>query len=571
MAENYQRFVDADTEIILNENDDCQNDLEMSSPDGINRKGVTSRLGNSRNDDIGPANNKPEDDATHSTKYRQLANENETESQVIIPSEHQELDIAEKTEAVSGIRLLRCELRRFVDHLAFRIFTVLLVLLDLIAVIVDLSKNDTNRPLEILSLTIITYFVLEFSLRLIAHGPEHFVKEWLEIFDAIVIFISFIFTILPIALNHLNTNVAFIRLFVAARLIRIILIIRLVTEKKNLERATRKVVSQNKRRYQKDGFDLDLCYITHRVIAMSFPSAGFMALYRNPIKEVARFLDLKHQDNYMIFNLCSERMYDESIFQNRVARYRVDDHNVPKLRDLVDFVQTAKGWLGKDPKNVIAVHCKGGKGRTGTFICTWLVENGTFEEAKQSLDYFGDRRTDLSVGSKYQGVETPSQGRYVGYYEKIKRLHFGNMPPEQTLKLTSMYIKSLSGIGCGDGRDLTCKVITDSRIWVYELGRQDNCKVTHDLGADSIAVTFSDTPLLTGDIKVMFFCSDKSIPRGCDDCLFYFWFHTAFVEDGKLFLPREELDNPHKKRTWTVFMDDLSVTLLFKKIPTLLT
>ena len=27
-----------------------------------------------------------------------------------------------------------------------------------------------------------------------------------------------------------------------------------------------------------------------------------------------------------------ERMYDESIFQNRVARYRVDDHNVPKLR-----------------------------------------------------------------------------------------------------------------------------------------------------------------------------------------------------------------------------------------------
>ena len=28
---------------------------------------------------------------------------------------------------------------------------------------------------------------------------------------------------------------------------------------------------------------------------------------------------------------------------------------------------------------------------------------------QESLEYFGDRRTDLTVGKKFQGVETPSQ------------------------------------------------------------------------------------------------------------------------------------------------------------------
>ena len=33
-------------------------------------------------------------------------------------------------------------------------------------------------------------------------------------------------------------------------------------------------------RYQQDGFDLDLTYVTNRVIATSFPSTGVWSLYR---------------------------------------------------------------------------------------------------------------------------------------------------------------------------------------------------------------------------------------------------------------------------------------------------
>ena len=52
----------------------------------------------------------------------------------------------------------------------------------------------------------------------------------------------------------------------------------------------RKLVSGKRRRFQDTTWDLDITYITPRVIAMSFPASSKVeSTYRNPIASVTHF------------------------------------------------------------------------------------------------------------------------------------------------------------------------------------------------------------------------------------------------------------------------------------------
>lgn len=62
----------------------------------------------------------------------------------------------------------------------------------------------------------------------------------------------------------------------------------------------RNLVSKKRRRMLIAGYDLDMSYITDRLLAMSFPSERVRAMYRNPLWQVKSVLDMRHHERYKV-------------------------------------------------------------------------------------------------------------------------------------------------------------------------------------------------------------------------------------------------------------------------------
>ncbi|XP_061648457.1 tensin-1 isoform X23 [Phyllopteryx taeniolatus] len=282
-----------------------------------------------------------------------------------------------------------------------------------------------------------------------------------------------------------------------------------------------------------EGYEVDLLYITERIISVSFPSSVEEPSYAANLREVASMLRSKHGHNYLLFNL-SEKRYDISELHSKVLDFGWPDHHAPALDKICSICKAMDTWLSADSHNVVVIHNKGNRGRTGVVVAAYMHYSNISASADQALDRFAMKRF---YEDKVLPVGQPSQRRYVEYFSGLLSGHIkiNNKP----LFLHHVIMHGIPNFESKGG----CRPF----LKIYQAMQPVYTSGIYNVQGDSqtsICITIEPGLLLKGDILLK--CYHKRYLGPCRDVIFRVQFHTCAVHDLGIVFGKDELDETFK-------------------------
>uniref|UniRef100_A0AAQ6ADQ4 Tensin 3 n=1 Tax=Amphiprion ocellaris TaxID=80972 RepID=A0AAQ6ADQ4_AMPOC len=282
-----------------------------------------------------------------------------------------------------------------------------------------------------------------------------------------------------------------------------------------------------------EGYELDLTYITERIIAVSFPRGCSEEVYSHNLKDVTRMLKSKHADNYLIINL-SERRHDLSKMNPKTLDTGWPDLHAPPLDKICTICKAMESWLNADPLHVVVIHCRGGKGRIGVVISSFVHFTDVSASADQALDRFAMRKY---YDDKVSALMTPSQKRYVWILNSLLSgsmkinasplfLHcviLHGIPNFDATRVCRPYIKVYQGM----------QAVYSSGVYHIGQGHRDR-----------VCISLEPAQLLKGDIMIK--CYHKSDVTSEREVIFRLQFHTGAVQGYNLMFEKEDMETANK-------------------------
>uniref|UniRef100_A0A672LZX5 Tensin 1 n=1 Tax=Sinocyclocheilus grahami TaxID=75366 RepID=A0A672LZX5_SINGR len=243
-----------------------------------------------------------------------------------------------------------------------------------------------------------------------------------------------------------------------------------------------------------ENYEVDLVYITERIISVSFPSNVEEPSYSANIKEVATMLRSKHGDNYLVRP------------QNSIVL----------------------------STNIRVLVVAGNRGRTGVVVAAYMHYSNISASADQALDRFAMKRF---YEDKVLPVGQPSQRRYVQYFSGLLSGHIkiNNKP----LFLHHVIMHGIPNFESKGG----CRPF----LKIYQAMQPVYTSGIYNVQGDSqtsICITIEPGLLLKGDILLK--CYHKRFRSPSRDVIFRVQFHTCAVHDLGIIFGKDELDETFK-------------------------
>ncbi|XP_042581661.1 tensin isoform X2 [Cyprinus carpio] len=279
--------------------------------------------------------------------------------------------------------------------------------------------------------------------------------------------------------------------------------------------------------------EVDLVYITERIIALSFPGGTEEQKYSVHLREVTSMLRSKHQQHYLLLNL-SERRHDITKQNPRVLDFGWPDHHAPALDKICSICKAMDTWLNADLHNVVVLHNKGNWGRTGVVVGAYMHYSNLSTSADQALDRFAMKRF---YEDKAMPMGQPSQRRYVHYFAGLLSGHIkiNNKP----LFLHHVIMHGIPNFESKGGCRPFLKIYQAMQP-VYTSGIYNVQGDSHT----SICITIEPGLLLKGDILLK--CYHKRYQNPSRDVIFRVQFHTCAVHNLALVFTKNDLDETFK-------------------------
>ncbi|KAM8745174.1 auxilin isoform 2-T2 [Acanthopagrus schlegelii] len=283
--------------------------------------------------------------------------------------------------------------------------------------------------------------------------------------------------------------------------------------------------------------ELDIAYITTRIIVMTYPAESVQIGYQNHVEDIRSFLDSRHADHYTVFNL-SQRNYRGAKFSNRVSECNWPSRQAPSLHNLFAVCKNMHNWLKQNPKNVCVITCSDGRAPSGVLVCAMFCFCHLFNNPIPAMQLLSAKRPGSGLW--------PSHRRYIGYVCSMVS-EKPSLPHSKPLVIKGL---TITPVPCFNKQRSGCRPFCDvllgeTKIFTtaqeYERMREHRVqegKVVFQLGVS-----------VQGDVVVSVYHMRSTIggrlqAKVSNTQIFQIQFHTGFIAPGTTMLKfnKPELD-----------------------------